>query len=92
MDNKNSFRSIGLRKKLVQILREKGIVNEAVLGAIGLVPRHLFLDDAFMDWAYKDVAFPIDAEQTISQPYTVAFQTQLLNIKDNDKVLEIGTG
>lgn len=92
MDNKDSFRSIGLRKKLVKTLREKGIVDEAVLDAIGVLPRHLFLDDAFMDWAYKDVAFPIDAEQTISQPYTVAFQTQLLDIKDHDKILEIGTG
>lgn len=92
MDKLDSFRSQGLRKKLVITLREKGIKNEAILEAVGRIPRHLFLDNAFMDWAYKDVAFPIEAEQTISQPYTVAFQSQLLGIKPKDKVLEIGTG
>ena len=92
MVKKDNFRSQGLRKKLVRIVRAKGISDERVLSAIGRLPRHLFLDDAFMDWAYKDVAFPIDADQTISQPYTVAFQSALLDIQPKDKVLEIGTG
>ncbi len=92
MNKTDNFRSQGLRKKLVKILIEKGIKDKTVLDAIGILPRHLFLDDAFLDWAYKDVAFPIDADQTISQPYTVAFQTELLDIQPKDKVLEIGTG
>ncbi|MBN9481961.1 MAG: protein-L-isoaspartate O-methyltransferase [Bacteroidetes bacterium 43-93] len=82
----------GLRKQLVQILREKGIKDERVLSAIEAIPRHFFLDPAFERIAYEDRAFPITANQTISQPYTVAYQTQLLEIKKFDKVLEIGTG
>lgn len=82
----------GLREKLVILLREKGITDENVLTAIGKIPRHFFLDSAFDKIAYEDRAFPIDADQTISQPYTVAYQTQLLQIKKGDKVLEIGTG
>jgi len=82
----------GLRKQLVQILREKGIQDERVLAAIEAIPRHFFLDPAFERQAYEDRAFPITAGQTISQPYTVAYQTQLLEIKKFDKVLEIGTG
>lgn len=82
----------GLRKQLVQLLRDKGIKDERVLAAIGAVPRHFFLDPAFERQAYEDRAFPIVAQQTISQPFTVAFQTQLLEIKKFDKVLEVGTG
>ncbi len=82
----------GLRRTLVQQLREKGIKDERVLTAIDSVPRHFFLDPAFERQAYEDRAFPIAAGQTISQPYTVAYQTQLLEIKKFDKVLEIGTG
>jgi protein-L-isoaspartate(D-aspartate) O-methyltransferase len=76
----------------VDILKEKGIIDSGVLAAIGNIPRHYFLDDAFDEWAYKDQAFPIDADQTISQPYTVARMTELLNVKEGDKILEIGTG
>ncbi|MFZ9418143.1 MAG: protein-L-isoaspartate(D-aspartate) O-methyltransferase [Sediminibacterium sp.] len=82
----------GLRKQLVNLLKEKGITDAAVLDAIGSIPRHFFLDSAFDRIAYEDRAFPIAADQTISQPYTVAYQTQLLQIKPGDKVLEIGTG
>jgi protein-L-isoaspartate(D-aspartate) O-methyltransferase len=82
----------GLRRQLVQQLQEKGITDERVLAAIGTIPRHFFLDSAFDKIAYEDRAFPIAANQTISQPYTVAYQTQLLQIKKGDKVLEIGTG
>ncbi len=82
----------GLRKKLIEELRRKGITDERVLQAMYRVPRHLFLDNAFAEWAYKDVAFGIEEGQTISQPYTVAFQTSLLDIQPGDKVLEIGTG
>lgn len=82
----------GLRKQLVQTLREKGINDERVLAAIEAIPRHFFLDPAFERIAYEDRAFPISAGQTISQPYTVAYQTQLLEIKKFDKILEIGTG
>jgi protein-L-isoaspartate(D-aspartate) O-methyltransferase len=82
----------GLRKKLVEILKEKGITDEQVLQAIHSIPRHYFLDSAFDKIAYEDRAFPIAADQTISQPYTVAYQTQLLQIKKGEKVLEIGTG
>ncbi len=87
-----SFRHKGLRLKLVEELRKKGITDEKVLAAIGKVPRHAFIDSSFINYAYKDKAFPIGAGQTISQPYTVAFQTQLLQVKPNEKVLEIGTG
>ncbi len=82
----------GLRKQLVQTLREKGIKDERVLAAIEAIPRHFFLDTAFEKRAYEDKAFPITAGQTISQPYTVAYQTQLLEIQKFDKVLEVGTG
>jgi len=82
----------GLREKLVLLLREKGITDENVLAAIGKIPRHFFLDSAFDKIAYEDRAFPIAADQTISQPYTVAYQTQLLQIKKGEQVLEIGTG
>ena len=82
----------GLRNKLVEILKEKGITDEKVLKAIHSIPRHYFLDSAFDKIAYEDRAFSIAADQTISQPYTVAFQTQLLKVKNGDKVLEIGTG
>jgi len=87
-----SYRHKGLRQALVQSLRKKGITNEDVLKAMNTVPRHRFLDKAFEEWAYKDQAFPIKAGQTISQPYTVAFQTQLLKPSRTEKVLEIGTG
>ena len=88
----DSYRHKGLRKKLLDILREKGITDEAVLSAMNNIPRHFFMDSALDNIAYEDRAFPISAGQTISQPYTVAFQTQLLQIKPNEKVLEIGTG
>lgn len=83
----------GLRKRLVEELREKGGISEEVLAAIGEIPRHLFFfDTVFLEYAYADKAFPIGAGQTISQPYTVAYQTTLLNVKKREKVLEIGTG
>lgn len=82
----------GKRKALVALLREKGIKSERVLDAINKLPRHFFFDSALVSHAYEDKAFPIGEGQTISQPYTVAFQTELLNIKPGDKVLEIGTG
>jgi protein-L-isoaspartate(D-aspartate) O-methyltransferase len=82
----------GLRKQLVEQLRSKGITDENVLTAINTIPRHYFLDSAFDKIAYEDRAFPIAEGQTISQPYTVAYQTQLLQVKRNEKVLEIGTG
>jgi protein-L-isoaspartate(D-aspartate) O-methyltransferase len=88
----DNYKHKGLRKKLVDLLREKGITDENVLNAINNIPRHFFLDSAFDQIAYEDRAFPIDAGQTISQPYTVAYQTQLLQVKPGDKVLEIGTG
>ncbi len=88
----DNYRQRGLRKQLVLELSQKGIQNKQVLEAIMAVPRHLFLDKAFEEWAYKDNAFPIDCDQTISQPYTVAFQTSLLDLQPKDKVLEIGTG
>jgi protein-L-isoaspartate(D-aspartate) O-methyltransferase len=88
----DTFKHKGLRKKLVELLKEKGITDANVLNAIGKVPRHLFLDNAFLEFAYNDVAFPIGEGQTISQPYTVAFQSQLLGIQKGDKILEIGTG
>lgn len=88
----DNYRQKGLRKKLIDELRQKGIQSEEVLNAMLRVPRHLFLDKAFESWAYKDNAFPIDCEQTISQPYTVAFQTELLQLRPRDKVLEIGLG
>ena len=88
----DTFRHKGLRKKLVETVSKKGITNKKILDAINKVPRHLFMDTGFINFAYKDQAFPIGEGQTISQPYTVAFQTQLLEIERHDKVLEIGTG
>lgn len=89
---KDTFKHKGMRQQLVETLRAKEIKDEAVLKAIGNIPRHLFMDSGFIDHAYVDKAFPIAADQTISQPYTVAFQSELLQIKPGDKVLEIGTG
>jgi protein-L-isoaspartate(D-aspartate) O-methyltransferase len=88
----DNFEARGKRKNLVLELRQKGITDEEVLRAIDSVPRHLFMDPAFLNHAYVDKAFPISSGQTISQPYTVAVQTSLLKIKKRDKVLEIGTG
>jgi protein-L-isoaspartate(D-aspartate) O-methyltransferase len=89
---KDTAKHQGLRNQLVKLLQEKGIVDKNVLNAINKIPRHLFLNSSFEDYAYQDKAFPIGAGQTISQPYTVAFQSQLLEIKKDDKILEIGTG
>jgi len=89
---KDTYRHKGLRKKLVEEIEKKGIHDKKVLDSINRVPRHLFMDSGFIEFSYKDQAFPIGAGQTISQPFTVAFQTQLLEIQKNDKVLEIGTG
>ncbi len=88
----DSLRHQGMRKRLVDGLKIKGIRDEKVLAGIGKVPRHLFMESSFLNFAYKDQAFPIGAGQTISQPYTVAFQSQLLQVEKNDKILEIGTG
>jgi len=88
----DSYKHKGMRKQLVDELRVKGIKSEAVLDAINAVPRHFFLDKVFTEQAYSNMAFQIGAGQTISHPYTVAFQTELLEIKKGDKVLEIGTG
>lgn len=88
----DSFRHKGLRQKLVNQIRQKGIKDERVLNAINIVPRHLFMDSSFVHFSYSDQAFPIGAGQTISQPYTVAIQTELLELNSMDKVLEIGTG
>ena len=88
----DNYRHKGLRKQLVDLLRTKGITDEAVLSAIDEVPRHIFLDSSFVELAYQDKAFPIGSGQTISQPHTVAFQTQLLQVEKGMKVLEIGTG
>lgn len=89
---KDTFKHKGLRQKLVNILKDKGITDTAVLAAIGKIPRHLFMDSSFLDHAYQDKAFPIAADQTISQPYTVAFQSELMKIKPGHNILEIGTG
>ncbi len=89
---KDTAKHQGLRNQLVKLLQDKGIVDKNVLKAISTIPRHLFLNSSFEDYAYQDKAFPIGAGQTISQPFTVAFQTQLLEIKKGDKILEIGTG
>ena len=88
----DTFAHKGKRKQLVEILVQKGITNKKVLNAIGTIPRHLFMDSGFVDHAYIDKAFPIGAEQTISQPFTVAKQTELLNLEKGAKILEIGTG
>jgi protein-L-isoaspartate(D-aspartate) O-methyltransferase len=89
---KDDFKHKGMRKKLVETLVKKGIRDEAVLDAVNTVPRHLFMDSGFVSHAYVDKAFPIAADQTISQPYTVARQTELLEVEKGDKILEIGTG
>ena len=89
---KDTHKHQGLRNQLVKIISEKGITDKNVLKAIAAVPRHLFMDSGFVDFAYQDKAFPIAANQTISQPYTVAYQTELLEIKSTHKILEIGTG
>ena len=88
----DSYRHKGLRKKLVEEIRIKGIRDERILAAIEAIPRHLFLDSSFVEFAYQDKPFPIGSGQTISQPYTVAFQTELLQVVRGDKVLEVGTG
>jgi protein-L-isoaspartate(D-aspartate) O-methyltransferase len=89
---KNTSKHEGLRNQLAKLLEDKGITDKKVLEVIKIIPRHLFLDSSFEDFAYQDKAFPIAAGQTISQPYTVAYQTQLLQVKKDDKILEIGTG
>lgn len=88
----DTFKYKGMRKKLINELREKGISNEDILEAFDRVPRHYFLDNAFAEQAYSNMPFQIGSGQTISHPYTVAFQTQLLDVKKGDKILEIGTG
>src|SRR5580698_6547747 len=88
----DTYRHKGLRRQLVEVVRQKGITDERVLDAILHIPRHFFMDSAFDKIAYEDRAFPIEVEQTISQPYTVAYQSQLLDLKPFEKVLEIGTG
>ena len=89
---KDTNKHQGLRNQLAKLLEDKGITDKNVLEAIKKIPRHLFLNSSFEDFAYQDKAFPIGAGQTISQPYTVAFQSQLLEVKKDDKILEIGTG
>ena len=89
---KDTLKHQGLRNQLVELLKEKGIKDERVLEAIRAIPRHLFMDSGFEDHAYQDKAFPIGEGQTISQPYTVAFHTELLEVAPHQKVLEIGTG
>lgn len=89
---KDTFKHKGMRQQLVKVVESKGIKDNKVLEAIGKIPRHLFMDSSFLDHAYQDKAFPIAADQTISQPYTVAFQTELLQVETGDKILEIGTG
>ncbi|MFS4491496.1 protein-L-isoaspartate(D-aspartate) O-methyltransferase [Maribacter sp. 2308TA10-17] len=89
---KDTLKHRGMRNKLADVLIGKGITNTQVLDAIRTIPRHLFMDSSFEAHAYQDKAFPIGADQTISQPYTVAFQTELLELKPNHKILEIGTG
>ena len=88
----DTYRHKGLRRKLVELIKSKGIKDNGILEAIGKIPRHLFLNSSFLEFAYEDKPFPIGSGQTISQPYTVAFQTELLEIKKGEKVLEIGTG
>ncbi|HCE55314.1 MAG: protein-L-isoaspartate(D-aspartate) O-methyltransferase [Lutibacter sp.] len=89
---KDTHKHNGLRNQLVKVIAQKGITDKNVLTALGNVPRHLFMDSGFADFAYQDKAFPIGSDQTISQPYTVAFQTELLQIRENHQILEIGTG
>ena len=87
----DSFRHKGLRKQLL-LIKDKGVKSLKVLESINKIPRHLFIDNAFVNFAYQDKAFPIGNNQTISQPYTVAFQTELLDVKPYEKILEVGTG
>ncbi|MFO7673059.1 MAG: protein-L-isoaspartate(D-aspartate) O-methyltransferase [Lutibacter sp.] len=89
---KDTHKHNGLRNQLVKVIAQKGITDKNVLTALGNVPRHLFMDSSFADFAYQDKAFPIGSDQTISQPYTVAFQTELLQVRENHQILEIGTG
>ena len=89
---KDSNRHKGMRNQLVKTIESKGISDKKVLEAVSKIPRHLFMDSSFVDFAYQDKPFPIGADQTISQPFTVAFQTELLKVKPGDKILEIGTG
>ncbi|MDA3821598.1 MAG: protein-L-isoaspartate(D-aspartate) O-methyltransferase [Bacteroidales bacterium] len=89
---KDTYRHKGLRQKLIDTLKDKGINNQDILDAMNRIPRHLFMDSSFVTHSYADKAFPIAAGQTISQPYTVAFQTELLQVQKHQKVLEIGTG
>jgi protein-L-isoaspartate(D-aspartate) O-methyltransferase len=88
----DSYKAKGLRRQLVKEIEGKGIKSATVLSAIGKMPRHVFFDSIFLEHAYEDKAFPIGEKQTISQPYTVAFQSELLNVSKGDKILEIGTG
>lgn len=92
MERKDGFKHQGNRRKLIELLRNKGISDEKVLEAMNSIPRHFFLNSAFEDHAYEDKAFPIEANQTISHPYTVAFQSELLHVQPGDKILEVGTG
>ncbi len=89
---RDTYKHQGLRTQLIETLRREGIRDELILAAMDNIPRHLFLDKAFEEWAYQNVAFPIGSDQTISQPQTVAIQTSLLKVKKGDKVLEVGTG
>ena len=88
----DSFRLKGLRKQLISELKDKGIKDLRILNAFSEIPRHYFIESTFADWAYKDVPFNIGEDQTISQPYTVAYMTELLEVKAKDKILEVGTG
>ena len=88
----DSFRHKGLRNQLIELLRGRGIKDNEILDAMNKIPRHLFMDNAFVNFAYQDKAFPIGKDQTISQPYTVAFQTELLDVHPYHKILEVGTG
>ncbi len=88
----DTFRHKGLRKKLIDLLRTKGITDDNVLNAMNSIPRHFFFDSSFLEFAYEDKAFPIGSGQTISQPYTVAFQTELLKVEKGMRILEVGTG
>ena len=89
---RDTFRHKGMRRQLINSIEEKGILDGAVLAALNEIPRHLFMDSSFLEFAYEDKPFPIGSGQTISQPYTVAFQTELLEVKKGDKILEVGTG